>query len=476
MLALFALISPSFASPIAAPGTIGAPDSGPATPDPAAVHYNPAAMGGSKGVDGMFDLQLSQIEVTHTSTRHDGIDPNTGEKYEPSQAKVLVPVGLVGVTWKPFKWGAIGFAATDSFVGGGDYSGQEAAWQKEHDDGDEPKYRASTRYAGIKTQIITVALMPAIAITPIEGFHAGGGFSYVLDKVSLTKASDPLGSEGKGFGDGEENAYVNDVILSAEGSGAHTAWNAGIFVDRWKLFQVGASYSSAGVIDVAGDANVHAPDFIAEGSGPVDIKGKFAFSMPLAPVIRVGAASQINDKLKVGATVEYYMWKDCCGGSDGDAKIGLTSKDGDPIGAEDGLALEVDDTIYAPRRLWNSLVIGANGGYWVTEGLWVGGRLGYKQYAVPDYAVSATNIDFDAYGVCVSARYRFAKKYTVGLAYTKNFLTTRTIKHSGWDVRDPEDSDYVDERFTTVAPYTASGNGTYAANNNVFGLRLGVDL
>lgn len=476
MLALFALISPTFASPISAPATISAPDSGPATPDPAAIHYNPAAIGASKGVDGMFDLQLSQIDVNVTTTRNDGVDPNTGEKYKASNAHVLVPVGLVGITWAPFKWGAIGFAATDSFVGGGDYSGQETEWQKKYKDGKEPKYRANTRYAGINTQIVTLALMPALAITPIEGVHVGGGFSYVLDKVELTKASDPLGSEGHGFGDGEENAYVNDVILSAEASGGHTAWNAGVFVDRWKLLQVGASYSSGGTIDAEGDANVHAPDFIAEGSGAVDIDGKFTFKMPLAPVVRFGAASQINEKLRVGATVEYYMWKDCCGGKDGDAAITLNSKDGDPIGAEDGLALEVADKIYSPRRLWNALDISANGGYWVTDAFWVGARLGYKQYAVPDYAVNATNIDFDVYGGTLAARYRFAKKYTVGLAYTKNILGTRVIKNSAWDVRDPEDSDYKDDRFTTVAPYNASANGTYTANNNVFGLRLGVDL
>ncbi len=451
------------ASPISAPATIGAPDSGPATVDPAAMHYNPAAIGGSQGVDALADVQLSFIDVTFTPSRNDGIDPNTGETYVPAQAHALVPVGLLGVTWKPVKWGAVGVAAVDSFVGGGDYSGQET---------DPDTYTGAQRYAGITSKVITLSVIPGIAITPVDGFHVGGGFAYVYDNVTIVKASDPLGTEGLGFAG---NPYELDVILDANGTGNHTMWNAGIFVDRWKFLQVGASYSSGGDLAVEGEATVTAPDALAEGSGAVTIPGKFTFAMPLPEVFRVGVTSQVNEKLKLGATLEYYAWKSCCGGASGDANITLTSEDGDPIGPEDGLSIEVSDTIKSPRRLWDSMVISANGGYWVIPTVWVGGRLGYKQYAVPDYAVSATNLDFDAYGVSIAARYRIAKKFSVGLAYTKNFLVSREVTNSAWNAAEDSD-DYVDDRFTTELPYNASGNGTYEAQSNILGVRLHLDL
>lgn len=460
-----ALVGSAFASPISAPAVIATPDSGPATADPAAIHYNPAAIGATNGVDIMVDLQLSAIDVYYDATRNNGVDPNTGEAYKLAEAHVIVPVGLVGVTWKPHKMLALGFAATDSYVGGGDYSGTETPGEN---------YQGAQRYAGIKTQLITLSLMPAVAITPIEGVHVGGTFAYVYDKISLLKASDPLGTEGYDFIG--QVPYANDVVLSLEGSGGHTSWSVGVFVDRWKFLQVGASFSDAGAFSTAGDAKVTVPDFLAEGDGDVVVPANFTFDMPLPQVFRAGAASQINDKLKVGAAVEYRMWNDCCGSPSGDAVIGLVSEDGDGLGKADGLSIEVNDTIYSPRRLWNNLDITANGGYWITEALWVGAKGGYKQYAVPDFAVNATNLDFEVVGMTAAVRYRFAKKYTVGLAYTKNFLTPRTITNSAWDVRDENDPDYVDDRFTTQAPYNTGSNGTYTGDSNVFGLRLQADL
>lgn len=460
---LLLALAAAHASPISAPATIGAPDSGPATADPAAMHYNPAAIGASDGFDALADVQLSFIDVKFTPTRNDGVDPNTGEKYIPAEAHAIVPVGLLGVTWKPVKWGAIGVAAVDSFVGGGDYSGQET---------DPPPYTGAQRYAGVTSKVITLSVIPGIALTPVDGFHVGGGFAYVYDNVTILKVSDPLGNEGLGF---TGTPYEYDVVLDASGTGSHTMWNAGIFVDRWKFLQVGASYTSGGQFNAEGKAEVTAPDALAEGEGSVTIPGDFTFSMPLPAVLRAGAVSEINDKLKVGATIEYYMWKDCCGGSSGDAYITLNSEDGDPIGPEDGLSIEVANEINSPRRLWDSMVISANGGYWIIPSVWVGGRLGYKQYAVPDYAVSATNLDFDAYGVSLAARYRFAEKFSIGVAYTKNFLVDRTITNSAWDA-DPESDDYVDDRFTTELPYNASSNGTYSAQSNIVGVRLQLDL
>lgn len=468
-MSLLVLASTALASPIAAPATIAGPDSGPATPDPAAIYYNPGAIGATKGVDVLVDIQLSKIDIEATTTRNGGIDPNTEEAYNVATAHVLVPVAFLGVTWAPNEYVAGGFGITDSFIGGGDYTSSET---------DAPPYTSHQRYAGIQTRIITLSLMPAVAVTPIEGVHVGGGFSYVYDKVDLLKASDPLGGEGKGI----DGAYTADVILSADASGGHTTWNAGIFVDKFKLAQVGLSYSSRGALHTEGTATVDAPAFIVdpelmeEGETTYRVNGKMTFDMPLPSILRAAVASQINDKLRVGVVYELYMWNDCCGAPSGDAHIVLTNDEGNPVGPENGLALEVNPDIYAPRRLYSVTTLAGNGGYWITPWLWSGARVGYKQYAVPDYAVSATNLDFESIGATLAARVKVSKSLTVGAVYTKNFLKTRTITNSAWDVRDPDDANYVDDRFSAKNPYGANANGVYSGESNVFGVRIGVDL
>jgi len=66
---------PALAGSISAPGYLGGPDSGAATPNPAAAHYNPAALGGTARFEYMVDTQFAFIRVDHTATRNGGIIP-----------------------------------------------------------------------------------------------------------------------------------------------------------------------------------------------------------------------------------------------------------------------------------------------------------------------------------------------------------------------------------------------------------------
>ena len=112
-----------------------------------------------------------------------------------------------------------------------------------------------------------------------------------------------------------------------------------------------------------------------------------------------------------------------------------------------------------------------NAGLQATEAVWVGGRLGYNQNAVPDYAVSATNIDYANVGGTLAARYTVGK-VELGLSYGKFFPFERNIEHAAWNVKEGED-DYVDEYFSPVTPYKAGTNGTYNARVDALGVRVG---
>ena len=465
------LLPVASASSIAAPANIAGPDSGPATADPAAVFFNPAAIAPLGSFQALIDAQVSFVHIDAVTTRHDGLDPNTCsdasdpttcEAYDPAVADVPVPVFLAAVTYQPWKDRlTLGVAATDNFVGGGDYSKST-----------EDPTHVWTRYQGINTKIVTIGVTGAVGLTVVDGVHVGGGGTFVLDMIAAYQASDPLGTEGRGF---DGTGYSTDVLLTADASGHHATWNAGLFFDRWKEVQVGASYTSGGTFHAEGDASLDVPEFLST-TGGITVPGQVTVNMPLPAVIRVGLASQVTDDLKLGATLESYQWGSCCGDHDGDIQIDVVNEAGVQMGPDDGIALEVPETSYNPRRLWSALNVSVNGGYQVAPRVWLGGRVGWDQYAVPDEAVSPTNLDFTAWGLQGAARVRVAGPLTLGLSYTHFFLGTRTITDAAWDVRDDTDPAYEDEYFSPKNPYVAGTNGTYSGHVNTVGLRVGVDL
>ncbi len=455
---LLAMPGVAMAGSISAPGFLAGPDSNAATPNPAAAHYNPAALGGSDGVKVMADVQVAFIRVDATTTRNNGIDPNTGNPYLPSQARVQVPVALLGVSWKIIDQLAFGFSVSDTLVGGGDYTAAEPD--------DEPPYVGHQRYAGVSTKLITLHMVPAVAVTPIKGLHVGGGLKVIYDSISALQAADPLGTEGVNPSTGE--AYTGDTYLSGDASGVHLGWNAGIYVDKWKYARVGISYTDNGNFSAEGDGSVRVPAYLSTSGEDVTVPAKVSFDYPLPPILQFWLNSDLTDKLTLGAGLEYQMWNVCCGGPEGDIVIGVTDDKGNPVGPDAGLTITVDPVQYSPRRLWNSGNYAVNGSYELSEHWWVGARAQYSQNAVPDYAVSATNLDYESVGGQLAGRYRFGKdeKFTVGLSYSKFFTKDRVVTDSAWDLRNG------DERFSPETPYKASTNGTFSSKVDIVGLRL----
>jgi long-chain fatty acid transport protein len=471
------------AGSISAPGMLGGPDSGAATPNPAAVYFNPAAIAATEGVQVMIDGQLAFIRIDATSTRNDGIDPNTREPYTVAQARVQVPAALIGATWKPKPFiditvnspdgilgdalkylvelpnrVAFGFALTDAFVGGGDYTAGEPDL--------EAPFESHQRYAGVVSKLITLHAIPAVGITVMDGVHIGGSYKLVLDSFYAMQASDPLHAEGVGPSDG---AYESDTLLTIDASGMHTGWTVGAYVDRFSMARVGVSYTRNGVFDTAGTGSVEAPDQIGGGSPEALV----TFTAPLPDVLHAWVNSDINERLTVGAGVEWQRWGACCGGPDGDIVIGVTSLDGDALGAdaEDNLSVEIATTQYSPRRLIDSMNFGMNAGYQLNEATWLGARIQKNGSAVPDYAVSATNVDYANVGFMVAARRQLGAHVELGLAYSKFFLEEREITNSAWDAA-ASSPDYVDDRFSPSFPFKASTNGVYSGKVDVVGVRL----
>jgi hypothetical protein len=457
------LVSVVQAGSIAASGYLGGPDSGAATPSPAAAHFNPAALAAAPGFQVLVDGAATFVRVDVEQTRNGGIDPNTGEPYATSKARATVPVGILGISGQvwPDRL-TLGLAVADVFVGGGDYRAGEPD--------DEAPWEGSTRYAGVLSKIITLHVIPAVGFTVVDGVHVGGNVKWVYDSIDAIQASDPLGTEGVSF----SGPYTGDSYLQIDATGSHIGGGGGLFVDKWKFAQVGLSYTESGRFQAEGGGSVDAPDLV--GGGNPDALVTFEADLP--PVIHGFVNSQLSDRLTVGAGVEAQLWGVCCGKPKGDIAIGLTSTDGDAIGVdpEDGVVIQIATEQFSPRRLRNSYNVATTWGYAAHDKLWLGGRVGTNTSAVPDYAVSATNLDFANVGAQAAVRFTPSEKFQIGLSYAKFFLFDREITHAAWDVRDTGSPDYVDERFSPKNPYKAGTNGTYDGEADSVGLRIGVAI
>ena len=462
----------SHAASIAAPGIIGGPDAGAATASPIAAHYNPAALGAVTAPQVLLDAQVAAIRIDATATRNDGLDPMTCDEvpgpdpstwtgcddYADAKARVQVPVFIAGVALPvlPDRL-AVGFAATDVFVGGGDYRAGEPD--------DEPPFVGHQRYFGVNTQVITVSLIPAAALTVIDGLHVGAGLRYTIDMLAATQASN-VGLEGRG-------PLGPDLVLDADALGSHVGWNVGVFFDRVELAQVGISFAHNGKFQSDGDGTLTVPEGpLSTEPGDTVIDASVTTEMPLPDVVYAAVASKISDDLTLGAGLEWQMWGACCSDPEGDLAIGITDTNGDQITLG---SVSVATEQYSPRRLRNTMDLNVNAGYAVSDPLWLGLRLGYNQSAVPDPAVSATNLDFENAGVVLGARYK-VKALELGLTYQKFLLFERDVTDSAWGAATDSD-DYVDDRFApTAPPYQVSANGTYAGSIDIFGVRVGASF
>jgi long-subunit fatty acid transport protein len=471
LVALAALLAApaAHAGSISTAGVVGGIDGSAAVGNVAAIHWNPAAIATVPGVRGMVDGTAMFVRVDATATRNGGIDPNTGAPYETAKARVTVPNAFLGATWQvvPDRL-TLGLGVTDAFVGGADYAASEAP-----NGGDpEPPFTGHQRYHAVQTSIITAQIRPAVGVTVVEGLHLGGSLGIQYNMLNALTSSDILGTEGLDPAEvaagTNDNPYAYDSVLEGEARGWSLGWSAGIFFDKFKKAQVGFSWDHAARFTATGDGTVTVPAALATTGERLPVNAKISFDQTMPDVARLFVNSQVNKKLNLGAGVEYQMWNVCCGGPDGDLEIGVTNQQGNAIGPDDGVSTSISPTQYNPRRLWNSANIHALAGFKPARKWWTGIRLSYNQNAVPDYAVSPANLDFESWGGVLGARYKMGKddRFIVGLNYTKYFLTTREITTSAWNLQDG------DSRYSPSLPYKTSANGTYSGATDGINLRL----
>ena len=451
----------------------GGPLAGPAWSNTASIGLNPAAMPAQSGPAFILEGSFLQERFSIQTTRNGGIDPNSLEEeipYAKSSSVQWSPGGYAGLVWPLLSERLVlGLAI-------------QTPWQTQMDFREDPEssgLNVPARYGAIAFTSSSLQFLPAIAVRAIKGVHVGSSLGLSQDKMSLLQTLDPLGSEGLGPGPDSPGFYVpysNDVRSEGQMTGWHLEGTFGIWVDRIPFVQLGASYTHRAPMRIEGTGSLEFPELM----GGVTVPTRVGLTMNLAPELRIGLATQPD--LPVQASISWGMefWGTCCGDREGDGTTTVLDENGNIIGPDHGVIVEIAEEVYLPRRLENSMNLRAGMEYRILPIWSMGAHAGLRTRSVPDFAVNALNQDFDTRELGLHTGIQIGDSARLGLSYTQHFSTPRSVTNSAWDVRiisaSDVSEDYVDERFSPQLPYTASGNGDYSHSSQILAMRLEFQL
>jgi len=442
----------------------GTPVSGPARADSMAAIENPALLVGA-GNGMVWEGGASRYSLAVRTDRHEGVDPNTGSPYALAQSEVTHPTYLA----------AVSRVALRGRVGVGVGLSQPIRYSLRTAEEGAPPSKSPQRYSAVEANIQSTAIGAGVGVQLLEGVHLGGSGILFLDKLSLIQAWDVMGTEGMGPDDevaGQLNPYTGDAIYLYSGAGWHLGGSLGVFVDRWERVHAGVQWIAMGSFQTQGPGRLEVPELL----GGVNIPLLASTEMTLPHAIRGGLLLQPVGSVLASLQVDRVLWGGCCGGRSGDVHAQVLHQDGTTVGPEDGIDVDLPPDQYMPRRLENTWALQAGVLASIGEQNRLGGSARWQQSAVPEFAVSAVNLDMTTW--CLSAYADHAwQGLTLGLAARHVLVPNRVVDESGWDVRDTslsEDSGFVDERFSPQFPFAASTNGRYSVSLNSVALRLEV--
>jgi hypothetical protein len=431
----------------------GDPSSGVANPTAIGALYNPALLGETSGL-AVYTEGILALQALHTTTsRHDGIDPNTGEAYLPSKTQSLSPLGRGAVvgSLKKLGWGVFVEMPINKTANFEDFSA--SGIPKSHQ-----------RYAVLEATIQSLSLSAGLGVQLNHWLSFGLSPSLSLDRFSLTNSWDTMGLEGLGPSAEEAGKlypYTGDALFQYAGQGHHWGAIAGLYSAPTDWLGLGGSWAFGTPARTSGLGTLTLPALI--GGEVIAFHG--GSRMPLASTLRLGAHLQLNPSWEVNLAGSVEWWAACCGSRNGDAQLEMTNAQGEALGPENGVSVSLEKHHYNPQRLLNAPAVSI-GAMWTPrpDQFQFGAALGWNKSAIPDAAVNALNIDFDSYSASGFVGIK-KKQVAYGLRINAQKSLSRTISSSAWDVRlvalTDDRTHYIDERFSPSYPYTASGNGRY---------------
>ena len=424
----------------------------PATGNPYAVYYNPAAMAGVKGTQVVVDVSvvLRQASYTRDTT---ALSPGAGNEAalsDPNYISANTGKGtLLNLLALPY-FGAVSDFGTKSFRGGAAFYipyGGLATWDKK--DG-TPGVPGSTdgpqRWHNISGTILAMhgTLAASYNIEPLN-LSIGANVSGVFNTVSTVRARNADDTDAIVGGDGriaEGRSYLTAQSFTMTAAGG-LYW-----ATRNEKLRLGLSYTAPpgfGETRMSGELTQQlGTSAVATQSQQID----FLQSYP--DIVRFGVGVRVHPKWDLKADFEYVRWglfkrqcvvlrgQECLTNDDGSAQSDAASK----------------NIVLNLKRDWNDAVgfrIGPS--YFATPDLELFGSLGFSTPAVPKATIDAGTIDAFRLYFTAGAKYEVSRHLSLGASYNHIAFLTVNNKEAGASV-------YATNRVPSRSP---GANGTYSS-------------
>lgn len=403
----------------------GADHGTPATPNPYAVYFNPAAMGGTRGTNIVVDASILLRHATYE--RGDNAlspDPNNPNKTNADYVNANTGKGsLTNVLALPYIGGTTDLGTKDFRLGLAGYIpyGGMATWSKKGGVAGVPgSTDGPQRWHNIAGTILAMhgTLAASYTIQPIN-LSIGASVSGIYHTVSTVRA---------------RNADDSDDILGPDGSlkegrsyltahGFNVGTTFGLYMEpaAEKLnhrLKLGLSY-----ISQPGFGETRMNGELTQQLGTASVATatqKIDFLQSYPDIIRFGAAYKLpNEKWEIKGDFEFVRWsvfdrqcvvlegKKCDINADGSAVSDAASR----------------DIVLNLKRDWQN-AIGARLGpsYFVSPELELFGSLGITTSAVPKKTIDASTIDSFRVYATLGARYELTKHVALAGSYNHIFF------------------------------------------------------
>jgi len=383
----------------------------PAAPNPYAIYYNPAALGGMTGTQITADLAMVFRSATYDRPTS-ALTPSN-QALLSNQNYVNANIGkasLFNVLALPYFGAASDLGTKNLRVGYAFYIpfGGLANWNK-RDAWEGNNYAPGAvdgqqRWHNISGQILAIYNTAALAYRLPANFSIGANFSVIYHHAETVRArtfdgSDDSRTPSGALKEGRSYLDVSAVNVSAA---------LGVYYTPNDDLKLGLSYTSQpgfGTTRMKGTLeNQFGSDATRADAQQVD------FLQTYPDIVRFGVGYKVNKQTELRFDADFVRWsafenqcvvqrgKDCDIDANGDARSG--------------------DVVLNVRRNWkNAFGVRAGVGYFATDALEVFGSVSVTTSAVPKSTIDASTIDSTRLYGSLGARYEVSKNLAIAGSY-----------------------------------------------------------
>lgn len=417
----------------------------PAAPNPYAVYYNPAALGGMKGTQIVGDLSLGIRTVTYDRSA-DALTPSN-PSFRNNRDYIAANFGrakLLNVVPLPFLGAASDLGTKNLRVGYALYVpfGGLAEWNRKTATDYAPgAVEGPQRWHNISGQILAIYNTAAIAYRfPDARVSIGANFSAIYHHAETVRARNIDGSDDIRLANGalkEGRSYINVT-------GLNFAAALGVYWDPTDDLKLGLSYTSQPGFGTTRMSGTLEQQF---GTDPTRAaKTNVDLLQTYPDIIRLGAGYRTTRTTEVRFDFEYVRWsvfkrqclvnegKHCNVNADGSAPTG-------------------SDVILNIPRDWKD-AIGARlgGAWWPMEALELFGSVSMTTSAVPKETIDPSTIDSTRFYLALGGRYELSRTLALAASYNPIYFvpvdTKGANKHDQY--AQPSRSPSADGKYSSM--------------------------